>query len=108
MNNHSETASFRAESRRADGSRFADWPLAIKSILGFWFVYALSVAARALLGTDPATILQNKLVIIAIGIVITGLVYLAIATFGRGASIRRKAIVAGIASVVASWVLAGI
>jgi len=105
MNNHSETAGFRTEWRRENGGRFADWPLALKSILGFWLAYALTVAARALLGTDPATILQNKLVIIAIGIVITGLVYLAIAGFGRGASIRRKAIIAGIASFIAAWAM---
>ncbi|MGZ8999360.1 MAG: sensor histidine kinase [Allosphingosinicella sp.] len=90
------------DSRATEGSRFSDWRLAIKSILGFWLVYALTVAARALLGSDPATILQNKLIVIGIGIVITGLVYLAIATFGGTASIRRKAVIAGLASLFAA------
>ena len=26
-------------------TRFSDWPLAVKSILGFWFFYALTVVA---------------------------------------------------------------
>lgn len=87
--------------------RFADWPLALKSILGFWFVYALTVAARALMGTDPATMFLNKLMVIFVGIVLTGLVYVAIATFTPGATIRRKAVVAAIASFVAAWGMAG-
>ena len=29
-------------------TRFADWPFAVKSILGFWFFYALTVVARLL------------------------------------------------------------
>ena len=33
-------------------SRFSDWSLALKSILGFWLFYALTVAVRAILGTD--------------------------------------------------------
>ena len=83
-------------------TRFADWPLALKSILGFWSFYALTVVARAFLGTDPLTTLQNRLVVIAIGIVLTGLIYLAIATFSEGAGIRRKAIIAAMASAAAS------
>ncbi len=38
-------------------TRFGDWPLALKSILGFWLFYALTVIARAFLGTDPLTTL---------------------------------------------------
>ena len=104
MNNHSEMAAYRPER----SGRFADWRLALKSILGFWFVYALTVVARALLGTDPGTVLRNKLMVIAIGIVITGLVYLAIAGFGGSSNIRRKAIVAGIASFIAAWAMGGL
>jgi hypothetical protein len=33
-------------------SRFSDWPLAVKSILGFWLVYFVTVVARALLTKD--------------------------------------------------------
>ncbi|GAA4743739.1 hypothetical protein GCM10023264_06200 [Sphingomonas daechungensis] len=87
--------------------RFSDWPLALKSILGFWFVYALTVAARALMGTDAFTVLFNKLIIIGIGILLTGLIYVLIATFAGTSNIRRKAIVAGIASALASIGMAG-
>lgn len=104
MNNHSETSVFRS----SQAGRFADWRLALKSILGFWFVYTLTVVARALLGTDPGTVLRNKLIVISIGIVITKLVYVAIANFGRGSTIGRKAIVAGIASFVAAWAMGGL
>ena len=47
--------------RGATRTRFGDWPLAVKSILGFWLFYALTVVARASLGTDPWTMLTNKL-----------------------------------------------
>ena len=48
-------------------TRFADWPLAVKSIVGFWAAYAATVAVRAFLGSDPIAILQNRLVTIGIG-----------------------------------------
>src|SRR6059058_4034914 len=86
-------------------TRFADWPFAVKSIVGFWCFYGLTVVARAFLGTDPWTTLKDKLVIIAIGIALTGLIYLAIATLTRGAGIRRKGIIAAVASVAASLVM---
>jgi two-component system LytT family sensor kinase len=86
-------------------TRFGDWPFAVKSILGFWIFYSFTVVARAFLGTDPWTTLENKLVVIAIGIVLTGLIYLAIATLGQGSSIRRKAIIAATGSVAASLVM---
>ena len=90
-------------------SRFADWPVALKSILGFWLVYAATVVARALLGSDPLAMLQNKMVTLAVGIVLTGLVYLAIATFGgsEGGN-RRKVAVAGFASLLAACAMAGL
>jgi two-component system, LytTR family, sensor kinase len=88
-------------------TRFSDWPLAVKSILGFWFFYALTVVARAFLGTDPWTTLENKLVVIGIGIFLTGLIYLTIASLNEKVTIRRKAIVAAIASAVASIVMGG-
>jgi signal transduction histidine kinase len=88
-------------------TRFSDWPLAVKSILGFWLFYALTIVARAFLGTDPLTMLQNKMLIVLIGVVLTGGVYLVIAGLTPGASIGRKAIVAAIASFVASWGMAG-
>ena len=79
---------------------FADWPLALKSILGFWLFYALTIVARAFLGSDPATILQNKMPVVGAGMILTGLVYAAIALFG-GATMRRKLVVAGLASAAA-------
>jgi two-component sensor histidine kinase len=87
-------------------TRFSDWPLAIKSILGFWLFYALTVVARAFLGTDPWTVLENKLVVVGVGIALTSLIYVAITLFAAGAPIRRKTIVAGIGSVVASITMA--
>jgi len=86
-------------------TRFSDWPFALKSIVGFWCFYALTVVVRAFLGTDPWTTLQNKLSVIAIGLLITGLIYASISAFGNGAPIRRKAIIAGLSSVVASLVM---
>jgi two-component system LytT family sensor kinase len=88
-------------------TRFSDWPFAVKSIVGFWFFYALTVVLRAFLGTDPWTTLENKLVVIGIGIIITGLIYLAIMTFGQRANIRRRAIIAGLASTVGSLLMGG-
>src|SRR5881394_1321736 len=88
-------------------TRFSDWPLALKSILGFWFFYALTVVARAFLGTDPWTTLQNKLVTVAIGMALTGLIYVAIATIGQQSNIRRKAIIAGVGSAIASLIMGG-
>jgi two-component system LytT family sensor kinase len=88
-------------------TRFSDWPLAVKSILGFWFFYALTVVARAFLGTDPWTTLENKLVVIGIGIVLTGLIYLTIASLNDRVTVRRKAIVAALASAIASLVMGG-
>jgi two-component system, LytTR family, sensor kinase len=88
-------------------TRFRDWPLAVKSILGFWVFYGLTVAVRAFLGSDPWTALQNKLFVVGIGILLTGLIYLAIATFGQGANIRRKATIAAIASTVAAVAMGG-
>lgn len=88
-------------------SRFSDWPLAVKSILGFWFFYALTVVARAFLGTDPWTTLENKLAVIGVGIILTGLIYLTIASLAESVTIRQKAIVAAIASAVASLCMGG-
>ena len=64
-------------------SRFDDWPLAVKSILGFWFFYFLTVVARAVLGHDWATVLENKTVTISVGVVLTFGVYGAIRHFGH-------------------------
>jgi hypothetical protein len=96
----------RTADRLAPG-RFSDWPLALKSILGFWLFYALTVAVRAFMGADALTMLVNKLIVVLIGVALTGLVYAAIATFAARASIRKKAIVAALASFAASCAMAG-
>jgi signal transduction histidine kinase len=83
-------------------TRFSDWPFALKSIIGFWCFYSLTVVVRAFLGSDPWTTLENKLIVIGIGVLITGLIYAAISAFGTGESIRRKAIIAGVSSTIAS------
>jgi signal transduction histidine kinase len=87
-------------------TRFGDWPLAVKSILGFWSFYALTVVARAFLGTDPWTMLENKLVVIAMGVALTSAIYVAIVAFANQAPVGRKTVVAIIGSVVASIVMA--
>ena len=79
----------------------------VKSILGFWIFYALTVVLRAFLGSDPWTALENRLVILCIGVVITGLIYLAIAVIAGRAAIRRKAVVAAVASLIGSLVMGG-
>ena len=88
-------------------SRFSDWPLALKSILGFWLFYLLTVVARAFLGNDPGTVIENRSVTIAAGIALTLGIYAAITTIAGGASLRRQAAVAGAASFVAAAALSG-
>lgn len=87
-------------------SRFTDWRLALKTILGFWAIYAVTVLARAFLGSDPLTVLVNKVVTFGAGLVLTALLYAAIAYFAPGPSIRRKGVVAAIGSLVAAAALA--
>jgi two-component system LytT family sensor kinase len=86
-------------------TRFGDWPFAVKSILGFWLFYALTVVIRAFLTADPWTMVENKLFYIGIGIGITALMYLAIAALGPGASIRRKVVIAAISATIGSIVM---
>jgi hypothetical protein len=88
-------------------SRFDDWPLALKSILGFWFFYFLTVVARASLGRDAVTVLENKAVTIVAGVILTFAIYGAIRYFAAAASVRRQAAIAGIASFVAACARAG-
>ena len=48
-------------------TRFADWPLAIKSIVGFWSFYALTVVLRALLAPNALYAISDKLLNIGVG-----------------------------------------
>jgi two-component system LytT family sensor kinase len=86
----------------AEERRFADWRLALKSILGFWLVYAATVVARAMLGDDPFTALHNKAPNIVAGIILTCLLYGLLNWFTRGASMYRKAILAAVLSALAA------
>src|SRR6476469_5326963 len=86
-------------------TRFSDWPFAVKSIVGFWLFYALTVVVRAFLGSDPWTTVENKLVVVSIGIVINVLIYLAISGLSSASSIRRKAVIAGVSAAIGSLVL---
>jgi two-component system LytT family sensor kinase len=92
---------------RVSRSLFADWPLALKSILGFWLFYAATVALRAFLGTDPWTTLGNQMIVIGIGVLVNGLIYLGVASLAAGASLRRKAVTAGIGCLIGALVLGG-
>lgn len=88
-------------------SRFDDWRLAAKSILGFWFFYLLTVVARAFLGRDPVTVMENRAVTITAGILLTFCVYAAIRFIAAESSLRRQAVIAGIASFIAAGALSG-
>ena len=87
--------------------RFADWKLAMKTIFGFWAIYCVTIVARAFLGSDPGTVLANKVLTVSLGIVLTIGLYAAIAAASRGRSMRRKAVTAAIGSLIASLALAG-
>ena len=101
MNIYSEISAPKPESRLAEERRFGDWKLALKSILGFWLFYALTVVARAYLGADPLTALQNKAWTIGSGILLTTGIYVAIRLFSARAPLRRQAIIAVTACCVA-------
>jgi hypothetical protein len=88
--------------------RFSDWPLAVKSILGFWLFYAVTVVARAFLGHDPVTVLQNKALTISAGIALTFAIYGIIVALAAKSSLRRRAVVAVLASFGAAAAMAGI
>ena len=86
----------------AEERRFTDWRLALKSILGFWLVYAATVVARALLGDDPFTALHNKAPNIVAGVILTLVLYGLLNWFTSGASMYRKAILAAVLSALAA------
>ena len=87
---------------------FDDWQMAAKSIFGFWLFYGATVVARALLSGDALTTIQNRAVTIAGGILLTFLVYAAIAIVARDGTTRRRALVAVVASVIAASAESGL
>ncbi len=88
--------------------RLADWPMAVKSILGFWLFYALTVVVRAFLSGDPLTILANKTFTITCGIILTFGIYVTLALLVRRSSLRRRAIIAILASLAAAAAMAAL
>jgi hypothetical protein len=88
--------------------RFPDWRLAVKSILGFWLFYAVTVVARAFLGRDPVTVLQNKSLTVTTGIVLSFGIYAILSLSARDASLRRRAATAVAASIAAAAAMSGI
>jgi two-component system LytT family sensor kinase len=91
-----------------DPRRFADWPLALKSIFGFWLVYAATVVIRAFLSPDPQTILLNRTFTLAIGIVLTFGLYAVFTYLARDAGIKRRILVGFLASFIAAASQAGL
>jgi two-component system, LytTR family, sensor kinase len=89
-------------------TRFSDWPLAVKSILGLWLVYYATVVARAFLMKDAWTILLNRSVTLVIGIVLTAGIYVVFALFARRANLRRRIVIGMIASFIAAMAQAGL
>ena len=87
---------------------FDDWRLVLRSILIFWFIYGLTVAARAFLGSDPLTVLQNKLMTFAAGISLTVGIYVAVRVLTHDRSIRQQAVIAAFASLIAAAGMAAI
>jgi signal transduction histidine kinase len=86
-------------------SRFADWPLALRSIAGFWLFYLATVLLRALLGPEAASAMAFRTINAVVGVGLTGLIYVALALFARGANVRRMAIVAAIAAIPCALLL---
>src|SRR5687768_5792863 len=102
MNSHSGISALKTESRRSEGARFADWRLALKSILAFWLVYYLTVVARAFFGQDPGTILLNRSLTLVIGIALTLGIYAGVTLFASRASLKRLILVGVLASFIAA------
>jgi hypothetical protein len=88
-------------------SRFADWPLAVKSIIGFWSFYALTIVLRAVLAPNAVFAIVDKLMNIGVGVVVTGLIYLAIAGLGGRANIRGKTAIAAVACLIGAVLMSG-
>jgi hypothetical protein len=89
-------------------SRFRDWPLAVKSILGFWLVYYSTVVARAFLTEDAGTIMINRALTLVIGIVLTAGIYVVFALFARSAGMKRRIVIGLAASALAAVAQAGL
>ncbi len=84
---------------------FADWRLALGSIACFWLFYLSTVLLRSQIGPEAASAMGARFLNAGLGIVLTLLVYVALALFARGASVRRMAIVAAISVLPAALIM---
>jgi hypothetical protein len=84
--------------------RFHDLPLAIKSILGCWFFYFITVMIRALvIGHGMGEMFSRRTAGIIVGILLTFSIYAALRFLARDGGLRRMTIVAAIAGVPAAF-----
>ena len=88
--------------------RLSDWPLAVKSILGLWFFYYLTVVARAYLTDDPYTLMFNRSLTTGMGIALSAGIYLVVAIFARQGSMQKRIAIGIAASLVAAGAQAGL
>ena len=107
MNKRSDMIEF-ALMRRDRTGRFADWPMAVKSILAFWLFWYLTVVARAFLSADPGTVLLNRSLTLGVGIVLTALIYVAFQYLARDVSLQRRVAAGLLASLIAAATQAAI
>jgi hypothetical protein len=85
--------------------RFHDLPLAIKSILGFWFFYFLTLMLRAIVvGHGLGELFSRRTAGILVGIMLTFGVYLALRLFAPRGGLKRMIAVAAIAGVPAALI----
>jgi two-component system LytT family sensor kinase len=82
--------------------RFPDWQLALKSILGFWAFYLVTVLLRGLLGPEAASAISNRATNAAVGLAMTVLIYVVLRLFARDGSVRRMVIIAALAILPAA------
>ncbi len=83
--------------------RFHDLPLAIKSIVGFWLFYYLTVLARSPFMEVPVgDFLLWRSLAVLVGALLTFLIYLALRLLAARGSLRRMAIIAALASIPAA------
>ena len=86
-------------------ARLADWPLALRSITGFWLFYLATILLRALLGPEAASAMTFRVINAVVGVALTVVIYLALVLFARNGAVRRMAIVAAVAALPCSLLL---
>jgi len=92
----------------SDRRRLPDLGMAVKSIIGFWLLYMALVTLRAIVLQYPEFwgMLTRRCAAVAMGVVITFFVYLAMRLV-RNSSLARKAILAGILCLPAALLFSG-